>query len=156
MIAFIAAVARNGVIGKNQDLPWRIPEDWAYFKKMTMGKTMLMGRKTFESLGKPLPGRKHLVITRQTDYPAPPGVEVYQTIADALAAHPHEDIFVIGGGEIFREMLPLADTLYITHIDQDYDGDTFFPPIDPKIWKEISRDPKDGYSFVVYKHTQNN
>jgi dihydrofolate reductase len=150
-LTLIAAVARNNVIGNKQDIPWRIAEDWAYFKRMTSGHTILMGRKTFESLGKPLPDRKHLVITRQPGYAVPPGVEVYPTIEAALAAHPEEDIFVIGGGEIYRQTIDLADTLYITHIDRVVEGDTFFPEIDTTKWQEASRENHEGFAFVVYK-----
>ncbi len=150
-LTLIAAVANNNVIGKNQDLPWRIPEDWAYFKKVTSGHTILMGRKTFESLGKPLPNRKHLVITRQTDYHVPEGVEVYPSIEKALAAHPNKDIFIIGGGEIYQQTINRADTLYITHIHQTVDGDTVFPEINVNHWQETWREDHDGFSFVTYK-----
>ena len=152
MISLIAAVSKNDVIGKNNSLPWHIPEDFAYFKKMTLGKTILMGRRTFESLGKPLPNRKHLVITRQPEYKVPDGVEVYHTIDDALAAHPGEDIMVIGGGDIYRQTIDRADTLYITHIDELYPGDTTFPEIDPTKWKETWREEHQGFVFVQYVH----
>lgn len=150
MISLVAAVAANGVIGAHNDLPWRIPEDWIYFKKLTTGKTILMGRKTFESLGKPLPQRKHLVITRQKEYSVPEEVDVYASVDDALKAHPKEDVYIIGGGEIFKETIGIADTLYITHIEKAYEGDTYFPAIDPHVWKEVSRDPRDGFAFVKY------
>jgi dihydrofolate reductase len=150
-LTLIAAVARNNVIGNKQDIPWRIAEDWAYFKRMTSGHTILMGRKTFESLGKPLPNRKHLVITRDTAYTVPEGVEVYSSIDAALAAHADEDIFVIGGGEIYRQTIDRADTLYITHIDREVEGDTVFPTIDTAVWHEVSREDHEGFAFVVYK-----
>lgn len=150
-ISLIAAVAKNGVIGKDNDLPWRIPEDWKYFKKMTTGKTILMGRKTFESLGQPLPNRKHLVITRQSDYHVPEGVEVYTSIEDALIAHPLEDIMVIGGGEIYKQTIEQADILYITHVNRDVSGDTFFPTIDRNVWQETAQENHEGFSFVTYK-----
>ena len=149
-LALIAAVAKNGTIGKNNSLPWHIPEDFAYFKKMTIGKTILMGRRTFESLGKPLPNRKQLVITRQPDYKVPDGVEVYHTINDALTAHANEDIMVIGGGDIYRQTINRADTLYITLIDAVYEGDTVFPTIDTTKWKETWRENHPEFSFVKY------
>lgn len=151
MISLVAAVAKNGVIGKSNDLPWYLPEDLRHFKKLTTGKTILMGRKTFESLGRTLPNRKHLVITRQPNYHAPEGVEVYHAVSAALAAHPSEDIFVIGGGEIFRETIGLADALYITEIEKEHDGDAYFPPINPTLWKEITRERHAGFAFVKYK-----
>ena len=151
MISLIAAVAKNNVIGKNNDLPWRIPEDFQYFRKMTSGKTILMGRKTFESLGKPLPNRKHLVITRQPNYSVPEGVEVYQTIDKALVAHPNEDIMVIGGGEIYHQTIEQADTLYITHVDREAEGDTVFPEIDTAKWRETWREEHEGFAFVKYE-----
>lgn len=150
MIALIAAVAKNNVIGKNNSLPWHIPEDFAFFKKMTIGKTILMGRRTFESLGKPLPNRKHLVITRQSDYQVPEGVEVYHTIDAALAAHQDEDIMVIGGGDIYRQVMDQADTLYITHIDAVYEGDTTFPQIDLRTWERVWEEMHEGFSFAKY------
>lgn len=152
-LILITAVAKNNVIGKNNDLPWRIPEDWKFFKSMTTGKTILMGRKTFESLGKPLPNRKHLVITRQPDYQVPDGVEVYATIDSALAVHPNEDVMVIGGGEIYKQTIDRADTLYITHIDREVEGDTYFPDIDKSKWHETWREPHDGFIFVKYERT---
>lgn len=155
MLTLIAAVATNGVIGKNNELPWHLPEDLKHFKSLTTGHTVLMGRKTFESivarLGKPLPDRKNIVITRQTDYQVPEGVFVYQDIETALKNHAGEKIFVIGGAEMYRQTIDLADTLEITHVNQAVDGDTTFPFIDPKIWHSIAEEKHDGFSFTTYE-----
>ncbi len=156
MIALIAAVAKNGVIGANNDLPWNLPEDLKRFRALTAGKTVIMGRKTFDSifarLKKPLPNRTNVVITRQTDIKMPEGVLVQSSVEDALRSHGSSDIFVIGGGEIFRQTIDLADTLYITHVHQEVAGDSHFPQIDPQKWKLISDEPQEGdYSFATYK-----
>ncbi|MFH1291961.1 MAG: dihydrofolate reductase [bacterium] len=155
MIALISAVADNNCIGKNNQLPWHIPEDLKHFKELTSKKTVLMGRKTFESilgyLGKPLPKRKNIVITRSTDYQVPNGAEVYNNIQQAFADHENEDIFVIGGAGIYAQTIDLADTLYITHVRGLVEGDAFFPKIDTTIWKEVEREDHNGYSFVTYK-----
>ena len=120
MIAIIAAVAENGVIGQNNKLPWHLPEDLKRFKKLTTGKVVVMGRKTYESIlgmmGKPLPNRQNVVITRQTNYKGAERVQVFYKVAEAIAANKSNDIFIIGGGEIFKEAIPLADTMYITHM----------------------------------------
>lgn len=154
MLTLIAAVATNGVIGKNNELPWHLPEDLKHFKTLTTGHTVLMGRKTFESivtrLGKPLPERKNIVITRQTDYQVPEGVFVYQDIETALKNHAEEKIFVIGGAEMYRQTIDLADTLEITHVDQTVDGDATFPFIDPKIWHPTAEEKHEDFSFVTY------
>ncbi len=151
MIALVAAVADNGVIGKNNSLPWHIPEDFRHFKALTTGKHILMGRKTFESLGKPLPNRVHLVITRQTNYRVPESVRLFSSIDDAFDAHPNTDIMVIGGGEIYAQTIDRADRLYITEIHETYEGDVAFPTINPHMWQETEREDHGGYSFVVYR-----
>src|SRR3989344_6400625 len=120
-ISLIAAVAKNNVIGRENDLPWYLPEDLKRFRKLTAGKTVLMGRKTFESImgpqGKPLPNRKSIVITKNLDFQAPEGVEVFHSIEDALEKHKQEEIFIIGGGQIFEQTMNWANALYITHVD---------------------------------------
>ncbi len=155
MITIIAAIAKNNVIGKDNDLPWHLPEDLKRFKKLTTGNTVLMGRKTFESimdrLGKPLPNRTSLVITRQTDYPVPNGCRVHSSIEDAVAKHKNEHIFIIGGASIYQASMNLADELEITHLDNEYAGDTYFPTIDPERWEVTEEDIYDGYKFVTYK-----
>jgi len=155
MIALVSAVAKNGVIGDKNNLPWYLPEDLKRFKEITSGKTVLMGRKTFESivsrLGKPLPNRTNVVITRNAGYQVPPGAVVESDIHSAMRNHGVNDIFVIGGGEIYKQTIDLADTLYITHIDKNIEGDTTFPAIDPAKWKLASEEKHDGYSVAEYK-----
>ncbi len=154
-IALISAVASNGCIGKDNKLPWHIPEDLKHFKAMTMGKTVIMGQKTFESIlgyiGKPFPGRNNVVLTLDKKYAAPEGVSVFYSIEEALKHYENEDVFFIGGASIYRQTIDLADTLYITHIHRKVDGDVFFPEIDMTKWKKVERDDRDGFSFVTYK-----
>lgn len=151
------AVAENGVIGKNNDLPWHLPEDLKHFKELTLGKTVLMGRKTFESiiarLKKPLPGRKNVVITRQKDYQAPEGVLVFPNLESAFKKLSEEDVYVIGGAEIYKQALPLAKVLYMTHVLGKYDGDAFFPEVNWCEWIKTEEDFHDGYNFVKYERT---
>jgi dihydrofolate reductase len=139
----IAAVGSNGVIGAKNGIPWRLPSDFAHFKRSTLGKPLIMGRKTFESIGKPLPGRTNIVVTRQPDY-RPGGVLVFASFAAALA-HAQSlavaEVMIGGGGEIYREAMPLADRLYITHVDAAPEGDTSFPEIDPDVWAVVD-EPK--------------
>ncbi len=126
-ISMIAAMANNNVIGKDNALPWSQPADLAHFKRTTMGKPIVMGRKTFDSIGRPLPGRENIVITRSDDF-APEGVTVVKSISEALeAARKHEEVMIIGGDSIYEQCLPYADTLYVTHILADIDGDAYFP-----------------------------
>lgn len=154
MITIIAAVAKNNVIGSKNDLPWYLPEDLKHFKEITSGHTVIMGRKTYESivsrLGKPLPNRKSIVITRNNSYPVPEGVEKADSLQNAVQKHT-EDAFIIGGASIFTEGLALADQLIITHVHKEYPGDTYFPEIDPNAWEETGREDHGEYSFVTYK-----
>ncbi|MGE3877409.1 MAG: dihydrofolate reductase [Parvibaculaceae bacterium] len=153
-IAFVVAVARNGVIGRDGGLPWRISSDLKRFKAITMGKPVIMGRKTWESLPRrPLEGRTNIVVTRQRGYDAP-GALVAASLGEALAKAEGEEVCIIGGGELFREALPIADRLYLTEVDLDASGDVYFPEIDRKSWIEISREvhprgPKDDAGFVL-------
>lgn len=143
-IAIVVAVAENDVIGRENGLPWKLSTDLKRFKALTLGKPVVLGRKTFESFGgKPLPGRPHVVVTRSTDYQGE-GVDLAQTLEDALAQARTiaaelgvDEICVIGGGEIYAQALPLADILHITHVEAAIDGDTHFPPIDPKIFDRV-------------------
>jgi len=155
MFSLIAAVADNNCIGKNNKIPWNIPEDFAFFKKTTLGKTCLMGQATYESilgyLGKPLPGRKTVVLTLNKDYQVPDGVRVFNSLDDAFAQLKNEDVFICGGASIYRQTIDRVNTLYITHVHQSPDGDTFFPVIDHTIWIESSREKHDGFDFVIYK-----
>jgi len=152
-LALIAAVARNRGIGYKGELPWRLPEDMRRFKQMTTGHAVLMGRKTFEALGKPLPNRRNVVLTHR----ALPGIETYAAIDAALAALANEQrVFVIGGGEIYAQLLDNADELYLTHVHRDVTADAFFPPFEHLIgtrFREIFRDDRDEFSFVDYLRT---
>lgn len=153
-ITLIAAIAKNNCIGKNGSLPWRIPEDMAHFKDLTMGYPVIMGRKTWESIPekfRPLPGRHNIVVTRQEAYPLPENVERASSLEEALLMHATEDLFVIGGAEIYRASMDRADRLEITHVHQDVDGDTFFPEIPEATWHEAAREDHDGFSFVTYE-----
>jgi len=149
------AVAENGVIGKNNDLPWHLPEDLKHFKEITLGKTVVIGRKTFESifarLKKPLPGRKNVVISRQEAYKVPEGVLVFKSLDDAYKALADEDLYIIGGAEIYKQALPLAEKLYMTHVAGNYQGDAFFPKLDFSQWEKVEEQPHEGYTFAVYK-----
>jgi dihydrofolate reductase len=152
----IAAVGRNGVIGADQDIPWRIPEDWKRFKALTMGHVLVMGRKTYASIGRPLPGRTTIVITRDRMWRGD-GVQVASSVPEAMAqAEALEPglVFVAGGGEIYRAAWDRLDRLEVTEVDQEPDGDVTFPEIDPQDWHEVSREPQDGYTFVSYRRLQ--
>jgi len=158
--AVIAAVARNGVIGIENRLPWRLPDDLKRFRALTNGHAVIMGRKTWESLAHPLPKRQNIVVTRTPGYVAD-GAETARSLADALSrANMPAPIFCIGGGELYRDALPLADTLYITEIDRAFPGDAAFPPLDRRQWREIDREPHtlDGpegfdYAFVTFSRS---
>jgi dihydrofolate reductase len=146
----IAAVGANGVIGRDNDLPWRIREDLQRFKQLTLGHTLVMGRKTYDSIGRPLPGRRTVVVTRQPDWSAE-GVEAVHTLEEALKAD--GDVYVAGGGEIYRQALPYADFLELTEVAQSPAGDVTFPAFDRSAWTETARDPRDGFTFVTYART---
>ncbi len=134
MISIIVAIARDGVIGGGNSLLWHISEDLRRFKAITSGHPVVMGRKTYESLGRPLPNRTNVVITRREDF-RPEGVEVVHSLAEAIALFSaSEEVFIIGGGEIYAQAMPLADKLYITAVDAAYAGDTLFPDWDPGEW----------------------
>lgn len=132
-ISLIAAAAMNDTIGNKGKVPWHLPADFAYFKAKTKGHTIIMGRKTYESIGKPLPDRRNIVITRQTGYSAL-GCEVVASLPDALRLAGDGEIFIIGGSEIYDLALPLAHKIYLTRVEDEFPGDALFPKIDPKIW----------------------
>lgn len=146
------------LIGRNNQLPWHLPKDLAYFKQVTMGHAIVMGRKTFESIGKPLPGRKNIVVTRNHEY-QPNGVDVAHSIEEICElSQKNEEIFIIGGAEIFKATLPVTDRLYITEIHETFDGDTFFPVFNLSDWELISKEKgiKDEknpyeYDFCIYE-----
>jgi dihydrofolate reductase len=152
-IIAIAAVASNGVIGAGNDIPWRIPADWQRFKALTMGNVLIMGRKTYDSIGRPLPGRTTFVITRDRMWRGE-GVRAVPSVDDALDQALLLDsqmIFVAGGGEIYRAAWKRLTGLEITEVEQDPDGEVTFPEIDPEEWIETSRERHDHYSFVSYR-----
>jgi len=152
-IVGIAAVARNGVIGADNDIPWRIPADWARFKRLTMGQVLIMGRKTWASIGRALPGRTTFVITRDKMWRGE-GVyavgSVEEAFDQAYARNPGA-IFVAGGGEIYRAAWDRLTGLEITEVDAEPEGEVTFPEIDPLVWSEVSREPHEGYAFVRYR-----
>lgn len=149
-VVLVAAVARNGVIGADGGMPWHIPADLKRFKRLTMGHPMVMGRKTFESMGL-LPGRRSIVITRDLSWRVD-GAEVAASLESALALAAQTDdlVMVVGGGEVYAQAMDRADRLEITHLDRDAPGDTVFPAIDPDRWSVAAREPADGYMFVSY------
>lgn len=158
MISIIVAVSENMGIGKNNELLWHIPDDLKRFKKLTIGKCVIMGKKTWESLPKrPLPGRKNIVLTDDPDELFDSAFTAY-SVEDALEKSVNEEeIFIIGGGSVYSQFMPLADRLYITHIHKETDADIFFPRINPETWEVIlkeesqtSGDPPVPYTFVIY------
>lgn len=165
-LSLIAAVAENGVIGAGSAMPWRLSSDMKRFKSLTMGKPVIMGRKTFDTIGKPLAGRVNIVVSRRPDF-APEGVLVAPSFDAALVraeegarAAADEEIMVIGGGEIYRAAIDLADRLYITHVEASPEGDTRFPAIDPARWQasgaeRVPAGPRDSAAttFVIYERT---
>ena len=153
-IYLIAAVAKNGVIGNEGKIPWHFPEDLKRFKRLTSGHAIIMGRKTYESIGRPLPQRRNLVLTRQNNLELPPGGEALPTLEEALQLcreRQEEKVFVIGGGEIYARAFPLADGLYLTYVDQEVEGDTFFPSWDKSQWEETQRESLAGLTYVDYE-----
>lgn len=162
-LSIIVAVARNNIIGRDNKLVWHLPADMKFFKNTTMGHTLIMGRKTFESFGKPLPGRTSIVITRQAGWQYE-GVSVAHSLDDAIALAPkNEEVFVIGGAEIYRQALPYCYKIYLTLVHHDFEGDTSFPEVDFSEWELMSdvKHPADeknafDYSFRVYKRKCDN
>jgi len=155
-LSIIVAMAENRVIGTDNDLPWHLPADLKYFKKTTLGKPIIMGRKTFDSIGRPLPGRQNIVITRNADW-AHEGVDVAVSVDDAIVlAGNAEEVMITGGAQIYDLSLPQIDRLYITEVALSVDGDAKFPELNMQEWQEVSRenypaeDDKPAYAFVVY------
>ncbi|AKQ54063.1 dihydrofolate reductase [Bordetella hinzii] len=154
-LTLVVAYARNRVIGRDNTLPWRLPGDLAHFKRTTLGHPIVMGRNTWESLGRPLPGRQNIVVSRNPDYRAE-GARVVPDLQAALDAAEAEDVYVIGGAQIYAQALPLADRIIATEIQADVDGDAWFPLLPGYAWKETSRQPQPEengyrYHFVVYE-----
>ena len=160
-ISLIVAMASNRVIGLNNKMPWHLSADLKKFKQITMGSPILMGRKTYESIGKPLPGRTNIIISRNTDYQQA-GCLVFNNLETALqsASELTNELFVIGGSDLYQTLLPLADKLYLTLINQAFEGDTYFPEIDLNEWQEIAREDINddnstsfSYSFLTLEKT---
>jgi dihydrofolate reductase len=163
-VVFHYAVADNGVIGKDNDMPWHVSSDLKRFKAMTMGKPLIMGRRTFESIGRPLPGRSNIVVTRDAGFQKE-GILVVSSIDEALAqaraiaeADGVDEIAIIGGGSIYNALWDRAERLYVTHVHTEPEGDTFLPAIDPAVWQKVSREPmiqnqndSAAMTFVVYE-----
>ncbi len=157
MITLIVAMGINGEIGKGNELLWHLPKDFKHFKDITSEHPILMGRKTFESIGKPLPNRTNIVISRKKDW-FEEGILIVGSIKEAVkfAKKINEDIFIIGGGEIFKETLDIADRLEVTLVKAEFDADAFFPKINPKIWKMVSeecheKDEKHAYDYCFQR-----
>jgi len=159
-IALIVAVSENGVIGRDNQLPWHLPADLKRFKQLTTGHAVIMGRKTFESIGKPLPLRRNIVITRRKNWNAD-GIEVAHSLDEAIGlAASDDEVFILGGAEVFRDALPRANTLYLTRVHATVDGDVYFPPVDWSQWQLIEEerhDPSGGmsselpFNFLTYR-----
>ena len=163
-IVLVVAVARNGVIGRDGDLPWRLPSDLKRFKQLTIGRPVLMGRKTWESIGRPLPGRPNIVVTRDAAFSAP-GAEVVSSLDEGLAAARREakalgvdEVCIIGGGQIYAQVFDRADILHVTHVEADVEGDARFPAIDPAVFEKVAEEPipqgeKDSHvmHFVTWR-----
>src|SRR5688500_3896960 len=152
--SLVVAKAQNGVIGRDNRLPWRLPADLAYFKRVTMGHPVIMGRRTWESIGRPLPGRQNIVVTRNRDYSAPGATVVGSLDAAWRAAGDVEEACVIGGTSLFAEALPIADRIHLTEVQADVEGDTYFPPFDRSQWVERevvrqARDERHEYPFRI-------
>jgi len=153
-VIIVVAVARNQVIGRDGKLPWHLPSDLKHFKKTTMGYPLIMGRKTFESIGRPLPGRDNIVLTRDPSLEIP-GCIVVHTLEDAIKhCSKEEKTFIIGGAEIFNIALPLTDTIVVTALERDVEGDVYFEPIDPEIFKIVdqqSYNEEEPYQILTYR-----
>lgn len=155
-LTIVVATDLNNGIGINNTLPWRLPEDLAHFKRTTSGHAILMGRKTFESIGRPLPNRRNIVITRNADWKHE-GVETAASLQAAAALAGTDPAFVIGGAQVYAEALPLVNRLVVTRIEQAFDCDAFFPALDPQVWKETAREAHRSetsgldYAFVTYE-----
>lgn len=161
-LSIIAALARNRVIGRDNRLPWRLPADWRRFKQLTMGHHLIMGRRTFESIGRPLPGRISIVLTTQPSY-VPVGVQVAPSLEDAiLLARGDDEVFVGGGAGVYRQTLGLADRMYLTLLLEDFEGDTYFPRYDESDWEvhrrevhEPEKTDPNRYTFLTLDRIRN-
>lgn len=165
-VSLIVAATRNQVIGRDNQMPWHLPADLRYFKQRTLGKPIIMGRKTWESLGRPLPGRLNIVVTRQTDI-ALEGAEVFADLQAAIQRGQEwaseqgvDEVMVIGGGQLYQQALALTQRVYLTRIDLELEGDTFFPVLDAQQWQQTeaqahpAQDQEPGYTFEVWQRRQ--
>lgn len=165
-VSVIVAATRNQVIGRDNQMPWHLPADLRYFKQCTLGKPIIMGRKTWESLGRPLPGRLNIVISRQLDTSLE-GAEVFADLATAIQRGQEwaseqgvSEVMVIGGGQIYQQAIELAQRVYLTRIDLELEGDAFFPVLDAQLWQKVSaeahpaQNDEPGYTFEVWQRTQ--
>jgi len=153
-VTIVAAVARNGVIGVDGGLPWRLPDDLRRFKALTLGHVLVMGRKTYESIGHPLPGRATVVVTRSGQWePGSAEVRVAAGVPEAIAvaAAIDDEVFVVGGAQVYAAALPLTDRLELTLVDAEPEGDTAFPDVDWEDWLELRREEGDGVAYVTYE-----
>lgn len=151
-IVIVAAIGRNGVIGVDGGLPWRIPEDLARFKSMTMGHALVMGRTTFESIGRPLPGRSNIVLTHRPDW-SHVGVDTAGSLGEAfaIAEDRDQDVYIAGGADVYEQALPIADSMELTEVDAAPEGDTYFPEVDWGLWFETAHKEHPGFRFVTYR-----
>jgi len=155
-LSAIVAMASNRCIGKDNALPWRLPADLKRFKQLTMGHTLIMGRKTYESIGRPLPGRTTLVVTRQPDY-APEGVQVAHSLEQALEQARGDEVFIAGGADLYRQAMNRVQRLYLTRIERAYEGDTFFPELDLSGWRLLAEEhhpataTEPPFAFLTYE-----
>lgn len=169
IVALVAAAARNGVIGRNNELPWHLPQDLKHFKSVTLGKPVIMGRKTYDSLGRALPGRQNIVVTRQADWQPPADITRVASVAEALqiarlalgekSDKAEREIMVMGGGEIYRHSLSLAHRVYLTRVDIEVDGDAYFPDLPAEHWRLVSETSGDSdapipHSFCIYERIE--
>ncbi|RCW52395.1 dihydrofolate reductase [Halanaerobium sp. ST460_2HS_T2] len=161
-LSIIAAMDQNYLIGKNNEIPWNLPEDLKYFKEITMGAPIIMGRKTFESIGFPLPGRRNIILTRNKDYSAD-GCEIIHSLEEILTMflESKEEAFIIGGAEIYNFFLPYSEKLYLTIIEHEFSGDTYFPEIDWRNWDKIKekkgiKDSKNPYQYAYHIYQRKN
>ncbi|ATB42812.1 dihydrofolate reductase [Cystobacter fuscus] len=156
MLSAIVAMASNRCIGRDNTLPWRLPADLQRFKRLTLGHTLLMGRKTYESIGRPLPGRTMLVVTRQHGW-APAGIEVAHSLEEALARARGDEVFLAGGAQLYEQAMDRVRRLYLTRIDREYEGDTFFPAVDLSTWRLTAEeshpatDTTPPFAFLTYE-----
>ena len=153
-LSLVVAASSNNVIGRDGGLPWHLPDDLRQFKRLTTGKAVIMGRSTYESIGRPLPDRRNIVMTRNADYVAD-GCDVVSSVSEAMdAVEGAEEVMIIGGGQVYRDFLPLADRIYLTRVQAEVEGDTYFPEIDEAAWRLVSSehhaaDEKHRYAFDV-------